>query len=423
MTDASGRTLLEERAERVLAPSAPDSREPDSREPGDRRPGRPPTDVTRRERRLLRQRRRRRFLLAPALVLTVVVAGLTVARAQRGDDRRVLVGNAGAAPAASPPQTLLLAHRGPDGRADLAVVAGVGGVPPRGSVLLLPTGAQVETPSLGLQMIADLPRLGDRTLLRTTVENLLGVKLTEVLAVDDLGLLSVVDTAGTLTVRLPNPVHVGDGKQRVSYPMGEQRLTTADIARLLGRREQGDERDHLRTVQAVLEAWLGVLRDERVASVTTSRVPELAPLVAAAHAEPGIAVLPVEAAGSDGGERYRVDRHELRATVARVFPSELMNGGKRPRLQLLNGTGAVGLAQEVAACVVPAGYEVVLTDNVPGFGVARTEVIAQNRGDVEAAQRLVGVLGIGKAGRAARASDLFDVTVVIGADFQGCTPS
>jgi hypothetical protein len=83
----------------------------------------------------------------------------------------------------------------------------------------------------------------------------------------------------------------------------------------------------------------------------------------------------------------------------------------------LNGVGSVGLTQAVAARIVPAGGEVTLTGNVPGFGVAATKVVYYRAGARDDARRFAKALGVGKVIRAADAIDVVDVTVVVGKDF------
>jgi hypothetical protein len=88
-------------------------------------------------------------------------------------------------------------------------------------------------------------------------------------------------------------------------------------------------------------------------------------------------------------------------------------------VELLNGTGEVGITQQVARKIVPAGGEVRLTGNVPGFGVKETRVVYYRDESRSAAEQMLRALGVGKIARGEQQVDVVDVTVVVGADWTG----
>ena len=57
------------------------------------------------------------------------------------------------------------------------------------------------------------------------------------------------------------------------------------------------------------------------------------------------------------------------------------------------------------------------TDNVPGFGVAESQIQYQDEADADAAHRLAEALGIVRVTAAAQPVNVVDVSIVIGADF------
>jgi hypothetical protein len=83
----------------------------------------------------------------------------------------------------------------------------------------------------------------------------------------------------------------------------------------------------------------------------------------------------------------------------------------------LNGTGAIALTQAVAERIVPAGGEITLTGNVPGFGVRHTSVVYYRKSDLPAARRVAAALGVGSVAEGNVPLDVVDLTVVVGADF------
>jgi hypothetical protein len=105
------------------------------------------------------------------------------------------------------------------------------------------------------------------------------------------------------------------------------------------------------------------------------------------------------------------------ATVQADLPDALLTTASRRRVEILNGTGAVALTQNVARLVVPAGGEITLTGNVPGFGVKHTTVVYYRPDDLPEANRIAAALGVGSVAKGNVPLDVVDVTVVVGSDF------
>jgi hypothetical protein len=390
--------------------------------PAPRAGGTPPAGGGRQAARARAEQRRFWYFVMPMiavlLALTVLV-GATI-REGDGDDRSDGGDNAGSA--ARRPTTILLGHRGADGRLDLLVLAGRDR--DDASVLLLPTSTQVEVPSLGPLALADLPADQDPDLLATTVENLLGVRVGRTVTIDDAVLTEALDQAAPVPVALNRPAQYADAAGEV-VAAGAHRFSAGEAARLLVSDQTGSELDRLVTVQDVLDGWLTRLRQPRVARATLASVDELAALVTVARARRHRTdSLPVESVTTGGGERFEPRPDDVARYVTAAFPRALLGRGVgRPRVEILNGTGAVGLAQRIASLVVPAGGQVTLTGNVQDFGVTETQVVYYRDGDRREAQRLLTALGCGSLKKANRAIGVVDVTIVTGADcFPGTTP-
>jgi hypothetical protein len=375
--------------------------------------------LARRERRRRRANRRRWSVTVPALLAVLVVLAIVGAQL-RGDATApaATAPRAAPAPLARNVPTLLVAHVAGDGRIDLAALVGLTRDGRNGSILLVPTLTQAETPSLDFQVLADLRSLGSTSLLQTTVENLLGVRVDATQIFDDARLTGAITAAGPLTVDLNGDAEVGSGDQTRVFPSGNQRITPADAVALLTQRPSTDEIDHMVTVQAVFEGWLEALRTQAGTAATSRRVPTLAPLVAAAHTSTHFSVVPVDAISSGPGERYQVRTDALASAMQEAFPdAQLGVDGRRLRTEILNGTGVPGLVPQVARVVVPAGAQVVTTGNMPGFGQATTQVVYYRDADRAAADRLLTVLGAGKLVKEPNDIQVFDVTIIVGADF------
>jgi hypothetical protein len=346
--------------------------------------------------------RRRRYVIAPVVLAVLVVLAVVGAQLRSDAPRRQSQSRprtATAAPARLLP-TVLLAHRGPAGKVDLAVVVGAR-AGRDGSVLLLPTLTAAETPSFDPQLLADQLNLGGQQLLQTTVANLLGVRIDQVAVVESPTLVDVLNAAGPLDVNLRDPVEA----QGRAFPAGPQQLAPGDVATLLTTPARTGELDHLVTVQAAFEGWMRAVKRPDVAAATTARVPALDTLISAAQVPAKFSTLPVDALGP-----------AMRA----AYPDRLLGvGGRRPRVEILNGTGTAGLARQVAAVVVPAGGQVVATTgNGPAGGRPVTQVVYYRDENRPAAAALLAALGAGELVKQSRDFGAFDVTILAGADFK-----
>ncbi|MGZ8751353.1 MAG: LCP family protein [Acidimicrobiia bacterium] len=373
---------------------------------------------TRRERRRRAERRRRILFVIPSVAIAVFGVFLIgqVVRDAADDGAAGPADTVDAGEVTSGADTLLLEHRAADGRADLLVVVGPGSGE-ASSVLLLPAGTLSDVPSLGIQALSDVPTLGEAGLLTTTVENLLGIDIVSTVTVDDAALVAAMQPAAPIPVDLRREVEITTPGAEAIIPAGPQSLSAEDAARVLTAPEAGGEIEHLVTVQAVLEGWMQRLRDDDVAEATLAVRPDLTPLVHAANKPARVGSLPVDSLATPGGERFEVRTDDLNAYIKRAFPRALLGvDGRRPRVEILNGTGAVGVTQGAARRVVPAGGRVALTGNVPGFDVAETQVVYYRDRDRAAAQRLLDALECGSLRRANKPIDVVDVTVIIGAD-------
>jgi hypothetical protein len=129
-------------------------------------------------------------------------------------------------------------------------------------------------------------------------------------------------------------------------------------------------------------------------------------------------VLPVEAVASglaQDADLWSVKADELEAMVDRVAP-EATPAAERIRVQVLNGTGEVGVAQIVQPLLVPAGASVALTGNADRFDYATTQVVFYDDADRAAAEAVRSALGVGEVVKSLTPLSVVDVTVVVGAD-------
>lgn len=316
-----------------------------------------------------------------------------------------------------PPRTLLTAYTGADGRVDLLWLTAVAEGGDDAAVVLVPTLTLVEVPSLGVQTLADVVRMASPGALQTTVENSLGVGFDDVVLLDDAAVTALLRPAAKLPVELRRPVRVDDEAGTVALNPGSQEIDAASAMRLLTARGGDGELDRLVTVQAVLEGWRVALRDAAVREATLEVAPDFAAFVASAGAAVRYDTLPVTVISTAAEERFALRDDDVAKLTERVMPwARYGDGGPRPRIEILNGTGGIGVTQSVTARILPTGAEVTLTGNVPGFGVQETKVVYYRDGGQAVAHRLVEALGAGQVARAARPIGVVDVTIIVGAD-------
>lgn len=387
------------------------------------RASREPVDRASRDRRARARgdRRHQWAVVVAALVLGLVAGSLGSSR----DHAARAVGpttSTTAAAVPSPARTVLVAHVGATHRLDLLAVAGVDAGGRVGSVVFVPTTTLVEVPSFDTQALLDVWRLGHSTLLATTVANSLGLHFNQVIVVDNAKLTALLAPAHRLSVRFGRSVQVDDAAGTLAFTPGRATITPTDATRLLIGRSSGGSLEHLVTVQAVLEGWFASLRTASVARATERVTSAAKSLVALARARVGFDTLPVDVLSSGSVTRYELRQPDADQLLRADFPYAMLASGKRPRVEILNGTGAIALTQAVARRIVPAGGEITLTGNVPGFGVRRTSVVYYRLADLPAARRVAAALGVGSVALGNVPLDVVDLTVVVGADFHPTRP-
>ncbi len=349
---------------------------------------------------------------AIALMLMLTAGVGVVLRALGDEDTSKAAGPDGAR--ASQRETVLIVHHRPIFGNDFIALTGREGS--RGSVLLIPGATQLDVPSLGVGTLNEVPVDDNGARLANSVENVLGVKVSRTVFVDDAGLTAILGPAAPIAITLSAPVELLD--HPVKYQAGGQAVSAAQASELLSGLQAVNELDRLVTASAVMSGWLERLHDPAIGKATLALQPDLAPLVATAAApEHRLDTLAVDSISTGGGERFAVREADLADYTKRAFPqARLGAAGVRPRVEILNGTGALGVAQAVADKVVPAGGKVTLTENFPGFGVPTTQVVYYSDQWQSAAQRLLSAMGCGSLRKAGKEVGIADVTILVGSD-------
>ncbi|MDP9402890.1 MAG: LCP family protein [Actinomycetota bacterium] len=404
----------------VTEPAEPFDLEPVAL-PETRRSGR-----ARRKKRQRRLRRRRGLSVLVVVGLAVGAIALLLGFGSAGGDgdgggnrdRRAGGPRPAAVPSATP---VLLAQQQGSGPAVSLTVLVPTAKGKGGTLVLVPPGTMTEVVALGLEPVGRSLDLGGPQRLQATVENLLGASLSEVAVVNDDAIAAMVAPVGPLTVRLPQRVEQVDksGRVEVLYQAGPNKIEPGDVARFLSAKGRGNDLERLARHQAIWDAWLAALKAQPAAAPTQPA--GLARAFTALVSGPvRTRVVPVESFGTspEDGELYKVRAAELARMVASSFPTAAKQGAQaRPRVQILNGTGAVGLADSVRDRL-GAAFDVRLTGNAAAFDEDKTEIVFYAREKQAMAEKVRRALGVGTLVFSRRPLDVVDVTIVVGKDFQ-----
>lgn len=287
--------------------------------------------------------------------------------------------------------------------------------PTGGLVLFIPVGLLVEIPGFGQDLVGAALRYGGSGLLRSTVENVLGVPVSGVASVSQSGLATLFDRVGGVEV---------DG-------------TFRNGARAAGEWATGEagELEAFARRQGLIEALLakigerpdltGQLWDRGTAPLVTELDREvLAGLFqslgrVAVEDRLTATLLPVEpfgAGGPDGERTYRVRQDEADELVSSWWAGQ---DAATVRVQILNGVGVPGLAQRVDRLLEGSEFRVVLTENAPHFEYDGTQIVIyrDESAPLAAARRVREVLGVGSISISRQPQSVVDLTIIVGSDF------
>lgn len=331
-----------------------------------------------------RRRARRRFWFVALPISALLVAAIVVV-GERVRPEVVAVPTSTTAPPVTEPvlvlpaQTLVFAHLADDGVVGLAGFVVVGGAGPVGDVVLVPSAAVVDVPAVGAVAVGDLVREGGTPLLATGIEQAFAVRVDEVALLDDLALDDVLrasTTAGGPTIDPGALVDPASG--RVAF-----------------------------------EAWMTRLRDPARGAAVLEAAPALSVLVLAAQHDATVSVAPLAA-------DRRVDAAGFAVLAELPNDARLGYNGLRPTVELLDGRGNADALRAAAGCLVHSGADIVEVDDVPAYSFERTAITYHDEVQRSAAEMFRLALGTGEVSVRGGGPNAFDVTVYIGADFEGC---
>jgi hypothetical protein len=375
-------------------------------------------------------RRRRTAVVAAVVAFVAVLAGggayYAVGRATAGSSTGTAAGTQ---------STLLVQLRASDGTAAASALYGTGGA---GAAVLIPSRVVATVPGAGQQTLAGVLGIHDGTALsRSTVSDLLGVRVDTHWVLDRAGLAALVDAVGGVTVDVTADVV---SRSTVVVPAGRgQHLDGASAAALLlDRSATEDDVQYQPRLQRVLAAVLARLPERARIATLLSRLPRSgrpADAAAVARVLDPLArlsakktvlyqTLPVVPLDADGVPTYRLDTGAVDTLVRDRFAGATLpgrgQGGKR--VLVVNAVGTPGLGESVRNRIVPAGFAFVGSRNQTPFGREKTVVVVfeSDQATQTRARELAAAMGLGSAPIevSPQGQSLADLMVVVGRDFR-----
>ncbi len=339
-------------------------------------------------------------------------------------DRAVAVANQEPAPVPAPEgsRSLLIAVSDADQR---GVAYALLARSPSGeaTLALVPPGLLAVQPGFGDFPLSEATLFADAELAALTLTNLLGVRIDDVLWLEQGELAEAL--GGEIELDLPVPLIVGEGDEgRVLAKSGRAGRQAAMIETIVATQGMSDQ---LEWMQRQGSAWTAIL-----AAIESE--PAIADALAAHATQPAEAVKLLSAATGDGaptvtaipvtqvsigrgGDGYTLAGELADAFLEQRFGHLLLRPDGRPRVELLNGNGQVAATRLLAQELVRRGYRVIKTDNASNFDYETTQVISQGRAHRVDAQAVLDLLGSGELLLEVRApSGVVDISIIVGQD-------
>ena len=269
----------------------------------------------------------------------------------------------------------------------LAAVVGSTGFGDPGT-LILPLESIVTVPGQGEATVGEALELPPRQA-ATAASNLLGFWVDHTARIGHLRLAALVDRAGGIEV-------------------GGQTRSGAEVDELLA--EPGAGRTT--ALQVVLEGLAGSGVEWTAEDLFESSDPEAVLGLLNAAAGGPVAVLPAEEVASGV---FQSSPEVVSAALVQAFGGPAQEAVP---VIVLNGNGVPGIGELVAEKILPGGFRVAISENASTFDHDETLVVVGSSNDVDLAERVRDLLGVGSVSVSV-GSGIAPVTVVVGKDFIG----
>lgn len=393
-----------------------------------------------------RKDRRRRVLIAVAIVLLfllLIVAGVFIGTGGKPSKLFSFLKKDSPQPS----------YKQPKGRVTLLLIgveeSQVGSVAE--TLILLtynPKNNQLDIISIPKNTLTDIPgqdvgevsraySLGRVSLVLATVEFMLGVEIDDYVEMDSDGLKKTIDEFKGIKVAGSNR----SGQETLDYIYGTTGGESASDDENSGAKSETEE-DQLEIIerqQKVLKGMYEKANKDDLSSTLKSVIEKLKKsfdsslslvettnlaLVFAGLKSGNIKyhIIPVQEVTVNNIQYYQPDKAKVNSLIEKIFGADRRKSGDKGslRLRVLNGTGAPGVANEVARLLIDNGYKVIDIKNADRFDYGETQLIvySSKSDDMVTANQIKNILGVGKIVINNLPQDVADLTVVIGNDYK-----
>lgn len=344
---------------------------------------------------------------------------------------------------------------GQPSRSDTIIVLTMDPVSKTAAMLSIPRDLMVPIPGIGENKINTAHFFGEvqregygPTLARRTIEQNFGIPIHYYARVNFRGFERLIDAIGGIDIDVPRPILddeyplEGGGVKRVYVPAGWQHMdgrTALEYAR--SRHADSDFGRNQRQQQVLVSAanrafqldmvpklpgMLGILRESVTTDIPPTTILSIAQLARSIGGR-NISSAAIDGTmftvHSDAQTYYLVPKWpEIKKLVARVFagspsPDSSDEQLESARIEVLNGTGRVGLAAATGSFLKDKGFVLVRIDNADKDDYSQTAII-NHTGKVAAARRIAGLLKVPESRivTSPQGSDDVDITLVLGED-------
>lgn len=251
-----------------------------------------------------------------------------------------------------------------------------------------------------------------------SVGAVLNLSFTERLVIRSTDWPALMAGVGPLSVTLPDPVK--NAQDAIVIPKGAVQIRPDQVAALVDSRAP-NESDLNRALRQELfwKAWLAQLRSSG-AQVPGPIDSGLGRFVGSlSRGQLSVSALPVTPIPPvpPFSTRYVPVPEPAAATVAAYVPFPEGAPGSRPRVRVLDGTGALGNGVVAAIQLNAGGGQVDVVGNAKKFGQAVTQVIYFDGVAEETARQMRDAIDIGELVSSTASNSASDVTVILGEDY------
>jgi len=299
-----------------------------------------------------------------------------------------------------------------------------------GGIMVIPVQTDVYVaPSPGLIVPITLQALfaaSGPDAARVSLGELLNLNFTDTVILKASELRALVDPVAPLAISNPSTVSVNGDE---IFAKGSIEVTTDEVWSYLSSvSDSGSELDRALRQQSFWKAWLAAIGstgpDVAIPVPTSNGIGRY--LAALSRDQLTVDTLPVTdlPATEEVPVQYRLAPGLTGASaVAAIVPFPDGSPGRRPRLKVLDGTGELSNAEGPATLLAAGGGQVDIIGNATSFGTDVTEITYFDPAQLDAANRMRAVLGIGDVIESKQTNSALDITVTIGADYQTSSPT